>query len=142
MASPLQSRFARALVLAVATATIAAFTLFASLAMFHLRAATGNRESLGSFLGDPMVLEVGFVFATLAAAIAYPFMVWLLMGTQLHRSVPVVGAVTVATTSLLSFAFGPIAMLPGLLVGLGTMVACRKRYRIPQTFPRGLTEHF
>lgn len=106
-------RIERAVVLAFAAPVIALATMV----------ACGG----GVVLREP-VFSMALLLAVVAIAVAYPFLLVLLLPTRLDRSLPVVCAATVGSTWLFSW-LQCGGLILGSLVSLLSMVACRRWFR-------------
>ncbi len=114
--------------LAVATMTCAALTATASYIVFHASLPPSD-EAYGtpwwSLLKDPLVTFALVMYGTIAAALAYPFTLFLLIRTRLRITIPVTAITTsVATAVAMSLVIFPAAIVIGLYIGILTMALC------------------
>ena len=102
--------------------------MFASLAVGQAVLAPGDGAyGLNAFelLLDPFVALLAIPTALILGAIGSIAACFLLARTDLRRSIPFVGAVTVAATAAFSLATEFVAAPMGLAFGLWAMTACR-----------------
>jgi hypothetical protein len=93
-----------------------------------------KEDALTDILSSPLVATFATIYAACAALIAFPFAFFLLVRTQLRRSIPTAAVATLLGTAIGSM-FNPL--VPGALSGLGfgvaAMVWCNRRLREPAT---------
>jgi hypothetical protein len=118
----------RSVILAVATLAFAFVTMVVSVATHHLSLPPSDLAYGGPWFPTP-VLQVALFLSLITTLVAYPFMIWGLLQTQLVRSLPVVCSVAVISTSATAPFLGPWAIVPGIALLIVSMGFCRSRFR-------------
>ena len=113
--------FERAMVLALATVVCAGLTMCVGIAFLHM-----------SLYGEPWfsahVMSVAGPYCILCALLAYPFMLWGLVRTNLARSLPFVFVVAVGSMAVTA-RLGLLGAGISLLCSIVAMAVCRRRFR-------------
>lgn len=114
--------------LAVATMICVALTATASFIVFHASLPPSDGAygtPWWSFLNDPFVTFALVMYGTIAAALAYPFTLFLLLRTRLRVTIPLTGTMTLLATAVAtSLVIYLAAIVIGLYIGILTMGLC------------------
>jgi len=79
-----------------------------------------------SFISDPFVLTIVGAVGIPASTLGFLAAMWLLWGTRLRTTLPIVSGATILSSSAIGYV-GLIGVLPTITASIGAMLWCRAR---------------